>query len=359
MNASELDALSGRELGREEVERAVVLLLDASVAEERKLDFLVGLEERGATGREAAFFAEAFRSRSAPLGFGGHWEGRPILDCCGTGGGGLNLCNISTGTMFVLAAAGIPVVKHGNRGVSKISGSGDVLEAMGIPIRLSPEAAERSLRELGMAYLHAPDYHPAFLAVGPLRRKLAAQGRKTVFNLLGPLLNPARPSAQIVGVFLRPHLALFEEALPLGGCRRPVVVFGADARGRPLGELGLEGTAEVRGLDLPEREEALASFARRRGYAGARLEEALVGSARESAERLRAVFAGRERGLVRGLLAVNAAVGLIAGGHPLSLAEALETVEELLESGRVAERLRQAERLAPELRRASESWASP
>ncbi len=359
MKVSDLGELPRRDLGREEVERAVALLLDPSVVEEEKIDFLVGLEERGATGREAAFFAEAFRSRSVPLGFGGRWEGKPLLDCCGTGGGGLNLCNISTGTMFVLAAAGIPVVKHGNRGVSKVSGSADVLEAMGIPIRLSPEAAERSLRELGMAYLHAPDYHPAFSALGPLRKKLAAQGRKTVFHLLGPLLNPARPTAQIVGVFLRPHLALFEEALPLGGCRRPVVLFGADAEGRPLGELGIEGEAEIRGLSLPDREETLASFARRRGYAGLRLEEALVGSARESAERLRTVFSGREKGLVRALLTVNAAVGLLAGGHPVSFAEALETVEELLDRGRVAERLRLAERLAPELRRASESWVSP
>ncbi len=358
MKSSELGNLLGRRLGSEEVERAVALLLDAGVAEEEKIAFLVDLEERGATGREAAFFAEAFRGRAVPLGFGGHWKGAPLLDCCGTGGGGLNLCNISTGTMFVLAAAGIPVVKHGNRGVSKVSGSADVLEAMGIPIRLSPEAAERSLRELGMAYLHAPDYHPAFLAMGPLRKKLAAQGQKTIFHLLGPLLNPARPMAQVVGVFSRAHLTLFEEALPLGGCRRAAVVFGTDAKGRALGELGIEGEAEIRGLALPEGREVLAAFARRRGYAGARLEEALVGSAQESASRLRAVFQGREKGLVRALLAANAAVGLLAGGHPASFAEALEAVEELLDRGIVAERLRAAERLAPELRCASAIWAT-
>lgn len=359
MRGSELRTLLGRELAREEVERAAALLLDDALPEEEKVAFLVDMDERGATGREMAFFAEVFRGRAIPLGFAGRWEGRPLLDCCGTGGGGLNLCNISTGTMFVLAAAGVPVVKHGNRGVSKISGSADVLEAMGIPIRLSPLAAERSLRELGMAYLHAPDYHPAFMALGPLRSRLAAQGRRTVFHLLGPLLNPARPSAQIVGVFLRPHLTLFEEALPLGGCRRPVVIFGEDTRGRPLGELGIEGDVEIRGLDLPEAKAVLAEFARRRGYAAARLEEALVSSAQESAARLRAVFTGREKGLVRALLAANSAVGLIAGGHPASFAEALETVEELLDRGVVAQRLQLAERLAPELRRDSLSWALP
>ncbi|MDD4933940.1 MAG: anthranilate phosphoribosyltransferase, partial [Methylacidiphilaceae bacterium] len=338
--------------------RAVGLLLDEAVAEEEKIAFLVERDERGTTGREAAFLAEAFRARSVPTGFAGHWQGRPLMDCCGTGGGGLNLCNISTGTMFVLAAAGIPVVKHGNRGVSKVSGSGDVLEAMGLPIRLSPAAAERSLRELGMVYLHAPDYHPAFAILGPLRKKLAAQGRKTVFHLLGPLLNPARPSIQIVGVFLREHLAFFEEALFLGGCRRPVVVFGADGKGRPLGELGLEGEAKILGLDLPEAKQVLAEFARRRGYAGARLEEALVSSAQESAARLRAVFTGQEKGLVRALLATNAAVGLAADDPSTSFAEALERVEDLLDRGIVAERLRMAECLAPELRRASASWIS-
>ncbi|VVM05350.1 anthranilate phosphoribosyltransferase [Methylacidimicrobium tartarophylax] len=357
MKKSGLGSHSGRELTREEVEGAVACLLDETVAEEEKVAFLLDLEERGATSREAAFFAEAFRGRSVPLGFSGHWEGRPLVDCCGTGGGGLNLCNISTGTMFVLAAAGIPVVKHGNRGVSKISGSGDVLEAMGIPIRLSPPAAERSLRELGMVYLHAPDYHPAFATLGPLRKKLAARGRRTIFHLLGPLLNPARPSAQIVGVFLRGHLAFFEEALLLGGCRRPVVLFGTDGNGRALGELGLEGEAVIQGLDLPEAKQVLAEFAQRRGYSGGRLEEALVTSARESAARLRAVFAGQEKGLVRALLAVNAAVGLVACGQPASFAEALEMVEDLLDRGLVAERLCMAERLAPELKRASASWA--
>ncbi|CAB4243321.1 Anthranilate phosphoribosyltransferase [Methylacidimicrobium sp. AP8] len=353
MKPSELRDLCGRRLGREEVERAVALLLDAEIPEEEKIAFLTDLEERGATGREAAFFAAAFRARAVPLGFSGHWEGKPLLDCCGTGGGGLNLCNVSTGTMFVLAAAGIPVVKHGNRGISKVSGSADVLEAMGIPIELSPEAAERSLRELGMTYLHAPDYHPAFRTLGPLRKKLAARGRKTIFHLLGPLLNPARPSAQVVGVFSRAHLALIEEALRLGGCRRTAVVFGTDAQGRALGELGIDGEAEVRGLALQGVREALTVFARRRGYAGSRLEEALVGSARESAARLRAVFEGREKGLVRGLLVANAAVGLIAGGYPGSFAEALDAVEDLLDRGMAAEKLRAAERLAPDLRRAS------
>ncbi|MGD9895534.1 MAG: anthranilate phosphoribosyltransferase [Candidatus Methylacidiphilaceae bacterium] len=358
MKASELGSLFGRELAREEVERAVCLLLDGGVSEEGKIAFLVDLEERGTTGREAAFFADAFRARAVPVGFRGCWEEKALLDCCGTGGGGLNLCNISTATMFVLAAAGIPVAKHGNRGVSKISGSADVLEALGIPSRLSPEAAERSLRELGMAYLHAPDYHPAFAALAALRKKLAAQGRRTIFHLLGPLLNPARPSVQIVGVFHRRHLALFEEALPLGGCRRPVVIFGTDASGRALGEIGVEGEAEIRGLDLPQAKEVLEEFARRRGYAGARLEEALVVSARESADRLRAVFSGREKGLVRALVAANAAIGLIAGGQIACLPEALERVEELLDRGVVADRLRLAERLGPELRRASASWAS-
>ncbi|WP_018292048.1 anthranilate phosphoribosyltransferase [Verrucomicrobium sp. 3C] len=359
MKEAELRGLVGRDLAQEEVERAVALLLDGAVAEEEKIAFLIDREERGITGRELAFFAKAFRGLSVPMGFAGRWQGRPLMDCCGTGGGGLNLCNISTGTMFVLAAAGIPVVKHGNRGVSKRSGSGDVLEAMGLPIRLSPEAAERSLRELGMVYLHAPDYHPAFAILGPLRKKLAAQGRKTLFHLLGPLLNPARPFIQIVGVFLREHLAFFEEALLLGGCRRPVVVFGADGKGRALGELGLEGEAEIRGLDLPEAKRVLADFARRRGYEGGSLEDALVASARESAARLRAVFAGQEKGFVRALLAANAAVGLAAHDPSTSFGEALETVEVLLDRGIVAERLRMAERLAPELGRASGSWAHP
>src|SRR5277367_5170366 len=184
-----------RSMAPDEICAAAGELLDASVGDGLKAAFLRAWAQRGETAVELAACAEAFLPQALDPGLRGSWQGKPLLDCCGTGGGGLNLLNISTGLMFILAAMGIPVVKHGNRGITKRTGSADVLEAMGIKIDLAPELVPRCLEEVGCAFLFAPFYHTSFATIAPVRRALGAKGQRTIFNLIAPLLNPARPDA--------------------------------------------------------------------------------------------------------------------------------------------------------------------
>src|SRR5277367_3838561 len=178
-----------RSMAPDEICAAAGELLDASVGDGLKAAFLRAWAQRGETATELAACAEAFLPEALDPGLRGSWQGKPLLDCCGTGGGGLNLLNISTGVMFLLAALGIPVVKHGNRGITKKSGSADVLEALGLQIDSAPEEVPCQLEEVGCAFLFAPAYHPTFAVIAPVRRALGAEGRRTIFNLLGPMLN--------------------------------------------------------------------------------------------------------------------------------------------------------------------------
>jgi anthranilate phosphoribosyltransferase len=273
----------------------------------------------------------------------GSWKGRPLLDCCGTGGGGLNLINISTGLMFILAALGIPVVKHGNRGITKKSGSADVLEALGISIDLPPQLIHRCLDEVGCAFLFAPAYHPTFAAVAPVRRALAAQGQRTVFNLLGPLLNPVRPDARLVGVFKPEHIALYQNALEQMKCPRFTVACGEDALSRRMiGEVSAQGTT-ILGGTLRLRNGTLLEKLAWSSFGAAptlqNLDSILVHDAQESARHLVAIFSGDETGLGRETLLINAAVAAWTHGTATSLAEGMALSREAIDSGKALERL--------------------
>jgi anthranilate phosphoribosyltransferase len=263
-----------------------------------------------------------------------------LLDCCGTGGGGLNLLNISTGLMFILSAMGIPVVKHGNRGITKRSGSADVLEAMGIKIDLAPEEVPRCLEEVGCAFLFAPAYYTTFGILAPVRRALAEEGRRTVFNLLGPLLNPARPDARLVGVFKPEDVALYQDALELMKCPRFTVVCGEDAgSGKMIGEASAQGTTLFGGtLRLPDG----APFTRltRESPSHEKLDSLLVRNPDESASRIETILSCEEQGLDRETLLINAALASWTHGTAASLEEGLEQGAEALDSGKALDRLR-------------------
>jgi len=190
------------ELTTREVEVAAAMLLDTSVSDAKKARFLKGLAQKGETPAEIAGFVEAFLERAVDPGMDLiEFEG-PTIDVCGTGGDKLDLFNISTTSMFVIAAGGAVVVKHGNRGITSKSGGADVLEALGIEIDCEPEKFRECLDKAGVGFLFAMKYHPAFKAVGPVRKQLAEEGQRTIFNLIGPLLNPARPECQLVGICL-------------------------------------------------------------------------------------------------------------------------------------------------------------
>ena len=236
------------ELSPGDVAQAMAALLDPAVSDEPKAAFLRAWAQRGETAGELAACAHALLPRAVDPGVRGTWNGKPLLDCCGTGGGGLNLLNISTGVVFILAAMGIPVVKHGNRGLTKKSGSADVLEALGIRIDLPPERLVSCLEEVGAAFLFAPAFHTSFSVLAPVRRQLGAEGQRTVFNLLGPLLNPARPDARLVGVFSEAHLHLYFNALNAIGCPHFAVACGEDATGTTkIGEVSADGKTWIAG----------------------------------------------------------------------------------------------------------------
>jgi anthranilate phosphoribosyltransferase len=264
----------------------------------------------------------------------GSWNGKALLDCCGTGGGGLNLLNISTGLMFILAAMGVPVVKHGNRGVTKRSGSADVLEAMGIKIDLAPNEVPHCLEEVGCAFLFAPKYHPAFATIAPVRKALGAEGQRTVFNLLGPLLNPARPDARLVGVFKLEHVTLYKKTLDLMGCRRFMVACGQDEKsGKMIGEASASGTTEVGTNIGPTPSGSIMTIQRTNTeHIDGDLESLFVRNADESASRLETILSGEDYGLDRETLIWNAAMASWTHGTAESLEEGVTQAREALDS---------------------------
>ncbi|MEY2411375.1 MAG: anthranilate phosphoribosyltransferase, partial [Verrucomicrobiota bacterium] len=215
-----------RSLDDGQVRDAVEALAQPGLAPESKAEFLTALALKGETTGEIAAFARELRLRSIEPPLDAATRAGEILDVCGTGGDRLNTFNISTTVALIAASAGIKVAKHGNRAVTSQAGSADVLEALGIPIDLSPAVAARHLGERGFAFFFAPLYHPVFQHIGPARRLCAARGQRTIFNFLGPLLNPARPTAQLVGV-ARPQLCEPVARVLQGlGVRRGLVVSG-------------------------------------------------------------------------------------------------------------------------------------
>jgi anthranilate phosphoribosyltransferase len=234
------------------------------------------------------------------------------------------------------------VVKHGNRGITKRSGSADVLEAMGIRIDLPPDQVPRCLEEVGCAFLFAPAYHTTFAAIAPVRRALAAEGQRTIFNLLGPLLNPARPDARLVGVFQTEHVPLYQRALELMGCPRFTVVCGEDAEShRMIGEVSAQGTttfgSTVRLADGAELKQWTKSPD---PWVHEKLDSLQVRNADESASRLETIFSGEEQVIGRATLLINAAVASWTHGAASSCEDGLEQATEALDSGRALAQLR-------------------
>jgi anthranilate phosphoribosyltransferase len=325
----------GRPLAEAEVAQAVALLLDAQTPDADRAAFLVALARKGETAEELASFTRALLPHARPVARPA--VDQPLLDCCGTGGGGIPLFNVSTAIIFLLAAAGVPVVKHGNRGVTKPSGSADVIEALGLKVELTPEEVGRSLAELGFAFLYAPHYFPAFRILAPARRLAAEQGSRTVFNLLGPLLNPLRPETRLVGVFSDAHVALYHQALCQTGSLRHAVVCGR--AGRPIGEVSPTGNNLFAGID---DHGAIARY-----FDPGTFEEPLaayhVADAAQSAALIERLLVNPSAaGWGRALLVANAGVALTVQGRTASVAEGLALADEVLQSGAAAAKLAEA-----------------
>src|SRR5215472_9567868 len=222
-----VELAAGRHLSDEQVRLAVGQIIDENVPAASKADFLCHLALKGETVQEIAAFASALRAKAIQPPLDAAWrDAHEILDCCGTGGDRLNTFNISTTVAIICAAAGVPVAKHGNRAITSQAGSADVLEALGIRIDLPPAEAARSLRERNFAFFFAPNYHPAFKHIAAARKLCADRGQRTIFNFLGPLLNPARPSVQLIGVSSARLCQPLAQVLQSLGVRRGMVVCG-------------------------------------------------------------------------------------------------------------------------------------
>jgi anthranilate phosphoribosyltransferase len=288
--------------------------------------FLVALRLKGETADEIAGCAEAMREHVLTV--------RPkrddLVDTAGTGGDAARTINISTAAALVAAAAGAGVAKHGNRAVSSASGSADVLEALGFRLELPPAEIERSIDQLGFGFLFAPTHHPAMRHAAPVRRELAA---RTVFNVLGPLTNPAGARAQVLGVYAPSLVRTIAEVLAQLGSRRAYVVHGA-AGIDELSPAGPNLVCEV--VDGSVRERAIDPL--ELGVPRCDPAELRGGSPGDNAEAIRAVFRG-ENGGKRSAILLNAAGAVAAAGHAADLREGLEVAREAVDSGAALGRL--------------------
>ena len=327
----------GVELAPAQIETAVAALADAREPDDAKAAFLRALRVKGETAAEIAGFARALLARAVDPGLDPAALPGPMLDVCGTGGDRLNLFNISTTASFIVAAAGVIVVKHGNRAITSRSGGADVLAALGIRLDLPPADLRRGVESVGMGFLFAPHYHPAFQAITPVRRLLAAEGVSTIFNLLGPLLNPAWPAHQLVGVHSLALTRVFAEVLRQLGRHTAWAVHGAGG----MDELSILGASQVSGFDAPESpvfhrvvEPTDSGLARI-----ADLAELQGGSAEENASTLLGILQGTIVGPRLEIVLLNAAAGLVVAGVTTDLRAGVDLARAQIRDGRALAKL--------------------
>ncbi|HYZ79128.1 MAG TPA: anthranilate phosphoribosyltransferase [Gaiellaceae bacterium] len=318
--------LDGHDLTRDEARGVMGVVMAGEATPAQIAGFLVALRAKGETADEIAGCAEAMREHVLAV----CPKRDDLVDTAGTGGDGARTFNISTAAALVAAAAGAAVAKHGNRAVSSASGSADVLEALGFELELTPERIARSIDELGFGFLFAPSHHPAMRHAAPVRRELAA---RTVFNVLGPLTNPAGARSQIVGVYAPSLVRTIAEVLARLGARRAFVVHGAGGVDE-LSPVGPNLVCEVVRGSVHERTIDPLEL----GIPRCPAEDLRGGSPAENAAAIRDVFAGADGGR-RDAVLLNAAGAIAAGGLAHDLAEGLELAREALESGAAAERL--------------------
>ena len=305
MTLDEAEALFGR-------------MLDGELADDAIAATLVDLAERGETAAEVAGAVRAMRARMKPVA-----APPGAIDVCGTGGDGQHSLNVSTAVALVVAACDVPVAKHGNRAASSKAGGADTLEALGLNLARASELAEATLADLGIAFLFAQAHHPALARIAPIRKAL---GRRTIFNLLGPLANPADVTRQLVGVSHPSLIALYRDAMDLLGTEAALIVSGEEG----LDELSIAGTSYVASIGLPgflteiRPEDA--------GLPSHPLEELRGGDAAFNADALRRLLLG-ERGAYRDAVLLNSAAALLVAGQVDDWLEGVEEAAEALDKG--------------------------
>lgn len=327
---------SGADLTPVQVEAAAAGLASPDIADSDKAAFLLALADKGETAAEVAAFAQAFRQRALDPGLQ-EWAPAAI-DVVGTGGDHAGGFNVSSLVVIALACAGVPAMKHGNRGITSKCGSADLLVALGVDLAAPPEKLRRAMRELGYVFLFAPSFHPAFKHIAPVRKTLAAQCRRSVFNILGPLINPGRPAHVLLGSFSEVWVPRLAEALSTLGARAGLAVHGVIEPGKGIDELTtatvnrVRGFGRLAGIDGEWRAEDF-------GLTSSPFSDLLGGGVAENVAIVEAVLAGRgPKGLVDTIV-LNAAVGLWATGKTESVRSGLEPARDLLLGGAVARKI--------------------
>ena len=325
-----------RNLSPAEVAAAATALASTTAPDDAKAAFLTALAAKGETAAEIAGFATAFRALAVNPGVEA-WAPRAI-DIVGTGGDHAGGFNISSLVVLVLASAGVPVMKHGNRGVTSPTGSADLLAALGVDLTAPPEKIRRALDQLGFAFFFAPNYHPAFKHIGPVRKALAAKGQRTVFNILGPLINPGRPAHILLGVYSRSLVEKLADALHTLRQESGVVGYGAIDDDRGIDELTsatvnhVRGVGRLRELDAKwwaeDFELPAGDFAGLKG-----------GDLATNLAIVDAILAGRGPAVLVDTIVLNAAVAMFITGRTAGIGEGVKPARELLLGGAVRKKL--------------------
>jgi len=338
MDFKELSAklAEGVDLSMAEAVGAADLLASGEPSVEDKVEFLLALSTKGESAQEVAGLAQRFRELARNPGLE-KWQADAI-DVCGTGGDKVGSFNISTTVTFVMAAAGVPVFKHGNRSITSKCGSANLLEALGVKLDADDALLARSIEELGFCFMFAPAFHPAFKEIMPARQALAAKGQRTVFNLIGPLINPARPACQLVGVFSQDYVALMAGSLKALGLEASLAVHCSLPDGRGMDELStagdncLHGEGRLAGLDGVWSPAEL-------GIEAADVGSLLGGDLEENLNLLDELLAGRAPKGLEDTVCLNAGAALHVAGKASGFAEGIEQGRDLLLGGAVARKL--------------------
>lgn len=321
------DLQAGHTISGEQSEQVFNLIMQGDATQAQIGALLLGLSIRGESAEVVAGAARAMRSAATHI----HPNSKGLLDTCGTGGDGASTFNISTAVSIVVAACGQAVAKHGNRAMSSKSGAADVLEALGVKLDLTPEQVASSVDEVGIGFLFAPNHHPAMRHAGPVRREL---GVRTVFNLLGPLTNPAAAEYQLLGVYSSDKLELVSDALKQLGTKRALVVHGRDG----LDEITTTGITDAflveEGQDIEPFEIDPSAF----GMPFATPDALKGGDAAFNAEIIKHIFAG-QTGAARDIVLLNAGAALWVTKQVAGIGEGIALAAESIDSGKVEKTL--------------------
>lgn len=337
---------AGIDLTSGDVGVAVAFLLSDQTDDEMKSAFLTALHRKGESVEEIVSFVQQLIDRGLdPLIDPKNVRG-PMIDVCGTGGDGIDLFNVSTTVMFILAAGGAVVVKHGNRSVTSRCGSADVLEALGVPFDLPPIHLRECAERLGLCFIFARQYNPAFRAIAKMRERLARKNVRTVFSLLGPLLNPARPTRQLIGVFSPRLTGVFAEVLRRLGRERAWIVHGLTDTDYGIDDISISGATILAELFQGKITSGVID-SRWLNVPSGLLNELRGGDAAENATHVLGILSGEIRGAKRHLALINAAGGFVVAGLARDMSDGIALAREQIDSRRALQKLRDFQEFRP------------